>query len=504
MALILEQYEQYVKENREVIESDPVKFIQDPVTFKDYVTSLSEAIEDPSARDAFLKVAERESQIILESGELLNAEGRAWAIMYFPILAEVYQTALVSKLLTTFTTSQKRVAIPRKVVKGEVIALDGSTTVTVELPSSQAVRPNKITQTITEGKTDLFNVLGITDKAKINQRYFAITKLTLDDNGNPVELPVVIKPDFSGNFSGEAGFTAAGDSQPVSVYISGNVNFDTGIIILNVTISTTSTDTITFQNATVEARINIYGADKGKVKIKLETQENLNLMIDEDNTFFLELIDEEVQDFQDIYNIDLLNSITEVVKLQFALNKDADVVDLLQLSEPDMNAYGNTASLNYASIPSYLTPANVSDVFSLIVPKILAVTKNIEKVAHVTPQYLVTDRNTAITLETLQNFASTQMNGQGTGKIGPVPSALQFTRFTIYQSDNVTPGKIYVVYKANVKSAAAMVDVVYKPLYVHKSDVNGVAKQYLKSRTAVVVADPRKLGVVTITNNPFV
>jgi len=508
MELILEQYEAFVKENKAILNEKRGDFILDASLSQEYITALAEAIEDKDARNAFLKVAQRELEFLKESRDLLlTEEGQAWAIMYFPILADVYQTPSISNVLTPFTTSQARVAIPRRFAKGEIIGLDGSVT-EVALPSSQAVRPNKRTDTISAGKTNLFSLASITDKAKINQRYFAITKLTLNDNDgstdHTVEIPVVIKPDFSGNFSGEAKFTSAGDSKDVVVYVSGNVNFNTGDVVLNVSIDTASSDTITFTNATVEYRVNVYGADKGKVRIKLDIDDKNEIYLDEDSTFFIELIDEKVQDFKDIYNVDLLASISEVVKLQFQLNKDADVADSLKLSEPEMSAFGNTASIDFSSIPTSLNPANISDVFSLIVPKILAVAASIEKNAHVTPQYLVTDRNTAIVLETLQQFAATQLNTQTQGKVGPVPSALQYTRFTILKSDSVEANKIYVVYKANVKSAAAMVDLIYKPLYVHKSDVNGVTKQYLKSRTAVEVVDPRKLGVVTITNNPYV
>lgn len=503
--LILEQYESFLKENKSLIEENKAEFLKDPVASKDYIQTLAEAIEDQEAKSAFLKVAQRELEILSEQ-ELLTEEGQAWAIMYFPILADVYQTPLISKLLTPFVTSQKRVAIPRKVVQGEIIKLDGTST-TVILPSTQAVKPNKVEVTISEGKTNIFSALSISAKAKINQRYFAITNLNLTDNDgtndNNIDLSVVIKPDFSGNFYGEATFTAAGDGKPVTVIVSGNVNFETGEIVLSKTIVTDSSDTITFNNAKVECRINIIGEDLGKVKVKLNVEDNVKIQLDEDSSFFIELVDEEVQDFKDIYNLDLLASIMEVVKLQFALNKDADVADLLKLSEPEMAGYGNTASIDLSAIPSSINPANIADVYSLIVPKILAVASSIEKNAHVTPQYLVTDRKTAVTLETLQNFASSQMNTVGNGKIGPVASAMQYARFQILKSDAVEPGKIYVVYKANVKSAAAMVDIVYKPLYVHKSDVNGVAKQYLKSRTAVEVVDPRKLGVVTITANPF-
>ena len=498
--LILEQYEHFVKSNRALIEEDPIGFIKNESSFKDYVEALSEAIEEP---EAFRKVAYRERDVILEAaGDVEGSEGRAWAILYFPILAEVYQTPLISKLLTVFTTSEKRVVIPRKVVFGEIIDLDGTVKSTVELPSSQAVRPDLKTLDVPEGKTNIFTSLSIPSgvKAKINQRYFAITKVKLTDEGNPVTIDTVIRPDFSGNFSGVVTFKASGDSKDVTVYINGNVNFETGDIVVTKTIQTDSSDSITFNSVTVETRINVYGKDLGKVKATLKVKDEIKLQLDEDNSFFVELIDEQIQDFKDIYNLDLLASIIEVVKLQFALNKDADVTSLLKLSEPDMNAYGNTASINFGSLPSYLNPANISDVYSLVVPKILAVANNIEKVAHVTPQFLVASRKMATVLETLQSWVSSQMNTQGEGRIGPVASALQYSRFQVLKSDTVDDDKIYVVYKANVRSAAALIDIVYKPIYVHKSDVDGVAKQYIKTRTAVVVADPRKVGVVTVQN----
>jgi len=502
--VILEQYESFVNENKAILEEQKAEALKDLSFRTEYIKALAEAIEDKDARGAFEKVAQREVELLLSESSLLLTEAeQAWALMYFPILADVYQTPTISKLLTVFTTSQARVAIPKKVVKGEIIALDGTKT-EVTLPSTDAVRPGKVVQTISEGKTNLFDAIGLSGvKAKINQRYFGITKLSLTDNdgsnNHAVNLDVTIRPDFSGNFSGEATFAAKGDGKPVTVFISGSVNFKTGDIILNKSIVTSSKDTITFNNATVECRVNVYGADLGKVKLTLDVENKYELQIDEDNSFFIELVDEQVQDFKDIYNVDILANLLDVVKLQFVLNKDADVADLLRLTEPDM---GGAGTVDFSTLPSNLAPANVSDVYSIVVPKILAVAKAIKRIAHVEPQYIVANGNTAVVLETLQGFATQYANGSAKN-VGPVSQAIQFSKFQIVESNAVDPNKIYLVYKANVKSAAALVDVVYKPLYVHKSDVNGVAKQYLKSRTAVEVVDPRKLGVVTIANNPF-
>jgi len=507
MELILENYEEFLKENKDVIFSDPVTLFENKVLFESYIKQLAEAIEDEDARKAFIKVAHREREMLLtESSSLLSDNAsKAWAIMYYPLLADVYATPVISKILTTFTTNNPQVAIPRKTIKGEIINFDGSKVV-IDLPTSKAVRPNKTEVTISEGKSNIFSLIGLTDaKATINTRYFAITEVNLKEvtssgTENIITVPVVIRADFTGNIYGE--FEAVdSDGEKYVGAISGKVDFNKGEIILSHTpIKYSGQSQITFENAKVSCRINVYGEDKGTVRVYVDAQDTIKLKIDQDSSFFIELIAEQVQDLKDIYNLDVLSSAMEVVKLQFVLNKDADIAELLKLSEPEMKKHGNYATVDFSKLPNSFNPSSYADLYSVIVPKILKVKNRIRKIAHVEPQYLLCSPDTATLIESLQNYGLLSNQKGDTLKVGPKGMTIAFTKFDVIVSEAVPNNKIYVVYKAPNKQQAAIIDIVYKPLYIERSNVNGISKTYLKSRTAVEVVDTKKLGCVDLVN----
>jgi len=507
--LLLEQYEHFVKEHKEHILSNPVSLLENTVLFENYIEALAEAIEDPEARQAFKKVAQREREFLLtEATNLLGTEaGKAWAVMYYPLLADVYATPVISKILTTFTTNNPQVAIPRKIVKGEIIQLDGSTK-TVDLPSTSAVRPSEVVKTVGLGKNNLISLAGIKDvKATINTRYFAITKITItekytDSTGTTttrdIDIDVIIRPDFSGNINGE--YEAKDiDGKTIKGYISGKVDFKSGDIILSNTFEYDGSSEIEFKSATVKYRVNVYGSDIGRVRVYVDATDEYKIKVDEDNSFLIELVTEEVQDLKDIYNLDILASAMEVVKLQFVLNKDADVSELLQLSEPEMQAHGNVATVDFNALPSAFNPSNLADLYAVIVPRILKVRNAIRKNAHVEPQYLLCSPNTATLIESLQQYG-VMANQANNMKLGPTGSNITFAKFNVVVSETLPDNKIYVVFKAPNKQQAALLDIVYKPLYIEKAVDGGVTKQYLKSRTTVEVVDTKKLGVVELQN----
>ena len=510
---VLMEYRDFIsnrQEGRVLREISVNDFLSNKALFREYVEKLARGIDDPVAKSDFLKVAFSQYTLLQEQGLgsiASDAElAKAWVVEYFPILASLYEEPTVYRVLTVLNTNNPQIDVPRRKVVANVIDYTGKS-VTVELPVHKAVKPNKFkTNNLVEGTNDLKTILGITDsEVRLNKTYFAITKLVVKDtpsSGSPVtkELTVMITPDINGMLKGEAKFNAEGDGKVVTVKLFGSVNFDECKVDISVNIDTDSSDDIKFENASAEGRLIFSKSNKGKVFVAIKVENVQQKFIDEDNSFVFRLEPEQVQDLKDIYNIDALTTLIEVIKQQIVLNKNEDVTDLLKQNIPEMMKYGNYAEIDFnTAIPTSVTPSNVHDIYTFIVPKILNVARNIKRHSFATPQYILASGKAYTLLESLKQYITLKVDSS-TSKFGPVADSIEYTKFNIIESFHEDEDYIYIVYKGENPAFASLVDVVYKPLYMVKSSDQGSDYHYIKTRTFVMMVDPKKVGVIKLSN----
>lgn len=221
--------------------------------------------------------------------------------------------------------------------------------------------------------------------------------------------------------------------------------------------------------------------------------------------FEIDLQMETVQDYRDIYNIDLVRSLSMAIKQQMLLNKDQDLSYYLEANEPKMAEWGNSATVDLANFNvsgGEFTPANVMDVFKGVVPMISTINRNIRKSYRADPQYLVSGLKTASLLESLQDYV-THFPTASHGEAGFASrSGIDFRKQTVLASSSIPEDTIYVIYKnpSDDLSRSVILDFVYKPLYIIEEVTDSVKKTFVHSRTAIELVRPEAMGVVKVQN----
>jgi hypothetical protein len=230
--------------------------------------------------------------------------------------------------------------------------------------------------------------------------------------------------------------------------------------------------------------------------------------IDVRDDFELELTTETLQDYNDIWNLDLVRTLSEAIRLQMLLNKDFDLSYYLQAHEPEMAA--NNASLildfdKYKVSAEEFSPNNVLDVFKSVVPMISSIRRVVRQNFRADPQYILTGLKTASVLESLQdylvNFSETrraEAGFSGNSNIG-------FSKMKVLHSDVIPENKIYVIYKptGDDLSRSVLIDLVYKPLYMIEEVTNSIKRTFVRSRSALEIVNPDALGVITLKTGTY-
>ncbi len=200
------------------------------------------------------------------------------------------------------------------------------------------------------------------------------------------------------------------------------------------------------------------------------------------------------------------------IKTQILLNKDFDLAYYLRANEPEMILNGSSATFDvdyFKDMNNHISPNSYLDIFKGIVPKISVINRNIRKVFRADPQFLVCGMKCAAMLESLQQYAisypdvQTGQMGYGQGNNTMHGSGdVDFRKQTILHCDAIPEDKLYVVYRApsDDLTRTAIVDLIYKPLYVIEEITNAIKRTYIRSRTALEVTNPDALGVIDIKN----
>src|SRR6056297_2705617 len=216
--------------------------------------------------------------------------------------------------------------------------------------------------------------------------------------------------------------------------------------------------------------------------------------------FILDLEAEDIQDFSAIYNIDLLKTISEAIKRQISLNKDYDVVYMLQAHESEMAGYGAkfTIDLDNFKATSNYTPATPLDVFKAVIPHISNMAGIIKRNYQMYPSYIIAGSKTAALLRSLQDMMVSMPGKQG--ELGFSGQTAQFMEMKILEATCADQNKIYLSIKPSQGNLqhSALIDLVYNPMYIIKEVTDGATIQYVRSRTMIELARCDGVGVIEI------
>lgn len=520
LTTLFENYEHFINEHSSEIctPAGALKMITDNGMFRAYMDTLTDGL-DAHTRSSVISVANRQREMILN--ETANVPGSTlsfgWTVLSFPILVDIYAEPIISELCNVYPVSSPVVSIPRIKIMAYIKGYGGTTT-QIRIPTySQTIRPGALSLTCSPGvSNNIFTLASAmvapatvtSDDYRINRRYVLITQVTL------VEAPAVganithniavtMKPDNRNQFVGTFTFTAADGIEIVGT-LTGHINYDTGVFTYQVIYSTGSTSTFTTSNIQLSVRFMSIATMNGRIKVKIET-EMTDVTIDQNEDFMIELPPEDIQDFRAIFKIDIIRTLSEAIKRQILLNKDADLAFFLAAAEGDMAANNAAESLNLANFDitgGKFEPDNPLNVFKAVIPKIAIVAGNIRRNFNMYPQYLVAGLKTAALLRSLQTFALRMPGtGQGDGSAGWNGDAATFLTMKVLEGNALPEGKIYMATKApnDALEKSAIVDLIYQPLYIITEVTDGNTRNFVRSRTLIDIPRTDGLGVITVT-----
>ena len=184
------------------------------------------------------------------------------------------------------------------------------------------------------GQSNIFSKSGVaTDGSlKMNRRYTLIDQITITDttDNKTIDISVNFKPDSRDQFFGEAmfaGYAGGPDAATANkVVITGHVNYDTGSLVIQgtVTADSAATNSYAFKEVRISARFIAVNTMNGRTTVKV-VNEMTDITIDPNEDFLIELNTEDIQDYRSIFKIDLARTLSEAIKRQILLNKDFDL-----------------------------------------------------------------------------------------------------------------------------------------------------------------------------------
>ncbi len=510
MEQLFENYELFVKENADELQ-DPagaMKLVLDEGMFRSYTDSLTNGL-DENIRENVLKVLGRQREMVLQEAANVPASTFAagWTVLSFPILVDIYSEPIIAELCNVYTTQSPTLSIPRVRIKAQTKSYDGTTVEESYIPTTKKLVRANVVEVVCDPSiaNNVFSIATLSsDNLKMNRRYTLLTKVTINDGTNDVEVPVTFIPDSRNQIVGEFDYE---DTQATPVThtasITGHVEYEKGIITYNV-IPGAGHNVV---NATFSLRFVPVATMNGRTKVVVET-EMTDVFIDPNEDFLIDLTQEDIQDYQAIFKIDLARTLSEAIKRQVLLNKDYDLAYFLKASEADIAKTGASTELDLSAFTAGgggdYTPSNVLDVFKAIIPRISLVVGTIRRNYNMYPTYLLSGLKTAALLRSMQEMLVNLPNQ--TGELGWTGASAQFLKLRILESNHISDDMIYLSTKApqNALEKSSILDLIFKPLYVVKEVTDGNSRTFVRARTMVKISRTDGLGYIKVNDlDPF-
>ena len=510
---LFENYELFIREHADDISTPAgaARLIQDTGMFQAYMDSLTEGLDD-AARASVMAVANRQREMLLtESANVPSSSfGSGWTVLSFPILTQIYAEPIIAQLCNVYPINAPVISIPRVFVKATTTSYDGTTTTSTIIPTAtQQVRAGTMSVNVAPGTAvNVFTALGLAaENFKMNRRYTLITNIRVTEtdagsNTHTHDISVALRPDNRAQIVAEVEFEDS-TSTDVTLNLTGHVDYDSGQVTVNGLFSSTSTSTFVMDYATLTLRFVPVSTQKGRTKVEITT-DMIDVTVDPNEDFMLDLSEETLQDYKSIFKIDVVRFLSEAIKRQVLLNKDFDLSYFLAASEPDMSKQGTILNVDlddYNSAAGDFRPANILDILKAVSPRISTLMSLIYRNFNMYPTYLVTGLKSAALLRSLQDMMVSMANSKQ-GELGWNGANAQFMKLKILESPSIGDNKMYLSTKApsNALEKSTIIDLIFNPLYIVKEITDGQTRHYIRSRTMIEIARTEGLGLLNVQN----
>lgn len=551
--LLLENFERFIGTEKSMLSDASVGFstIKDDARYAKFRASLLNRLEESEAIGHLLD--QQRAQLLEEATSIASSPTAiAYAVASFPMLVDIYAEPLLSKITTLYPTNVPTLTIPRLKFKSTVVEADGSSKEYYFPTATELIRPGLMDITLTAASTNVFATNNVSrSEFKLNARDFSIRKIKLEEvnvvaAGSVLDgkvypagtvLPVAVTKSSGTSYA--AGSTLASnltlevddvvtklfveecfivlnarnmavesfeyetlDGKKATYSLTATVNFDTGDVVYSITLLDAAGTSSVIRGVSAEAKIKLLGIGNGRGVAKVKPEQSaLDINADIDDSFEIEDVEEFIQDWKALYNIDMFASLKDAVKTQMLLNKDLEISDILQGklgALKKISHYGlcdfNAFTLNGGSY----TPDHVVHVLKNIVPKIVGLAERMRKSLRRYPSYIVCSDQTAGVIKSLQDFV-VRVDGQS-GMYGAAAATADFAKMEVIVSSSMPADFIYLVDKTNVISQASLIDVEYKPMYIVEEVTNSKKRLFIKSRNKIAAVRDEAIGCLQLVN----
>ena len=503
--LILENYDIFVKDHRDLFEEalSAVGTITDDSYYDMYISKLMEGLDESTVR-RIKPILDREREMYIEEATsiLTSPQAIAYAVASFPMLINIYADPMLSKVVTVYPYDKPTMTIPRLRWIAKVIDEQGNATEYTFPTATRMVRPQF--KMITVGQSgNLFDIMQIQrGDFRISKRNFRFYSIHINDDGtgNATDLIVNAPVDARGNVMYTFELGTDGSGNPGVYKLQGQVDFETGDVTWSVV--TINAGTNVDIGDEVVTKFRMFGNGNGRQVVKsYPRQDIIDIDADIEDSFEVENLEEVIQDWKALYDVNILAELKNHVKDQIKLNRDYEIADLLDSNTAFAQTIGQYVEVDFSAFQAgagTVRPTTIKDIFENIVPPLNALIERMRRQNNMEVQYLVTGIDTAAILKSLQEF-SIRFEGLS-GMAGTSGTAGAFAKLEIIESYAVENDMIHLITEAPTMGQSSLVMVMYKPLYIITETTNSIRRTFIKSRTWIGIVRPEGLGHIKLVN----
>ena len=503
--LILENYDAYVTENMETLFADPasaIEVITDDAYYDMYTSKLMEGLEE-SEMKKIRPVLDRQRKMLIEEANSLmsSPEAISYAVASFPMLINIYADPILQKIVTVYPSDKPTMSISRLRWVAKVIDEKGNVQEYLFPTATRMIRPD-FKQFKVATSANVFNELGIAKgDFRISKRNFKVVSVDVkvDDGNNSeiVNVPIVALADARGNFAYD-NMTVPGVSGGV-YKVQGSIDFDNGTVTWSLVVIEEGDKTVTPEKLEVKFRVFGNGNGRGVVR-SYPRQDLIDVNADIEDSFEVENIEEVIQDWKALFNLNIIAELKNFVKQQIKLNRDFEIAEILESNIPYLQTINQYREVDLTQfVGDEFKAANVLDVFKNIVPAINALVEQMRRTNNMNVEYLACGIDVAAILKSLQEYVVKFDRMEGTAGMRAGGSA-EFAKLEIVESYAISPDLIHLLITNPTLSQATLVMITFKPLYILLSVDNSIKRTFIKSRTWIGMVRPEGHGVIRLKN----
>jgi hypothetical protein len=383
--------------------------------------------------------------------------------------------------------------IPRLRWVAKVIDETGATKEYLFPTATQMIRP-QFKEIACNPVDNLFDIMNVQKgDFRISKRNFRISQLVANGGGDTIDLNA--QADARGNIMYNFDFDGG------EFKLQAQIDFETGDVTWSIVTITPSNNPVTFDTAT--AKFRMFGNGNGRQVVKsYPRQDIIDIDADIEDSFEVENLEEVIQDWKALYDINILAELKNHVKDQIKLNRDFEIADLLEGNIPFAETIGQVVHVDFSSFQdggaTGLRPVSIQDIFKNFVPALNALIERMRRQNNMEVQYIIASVDTAAVLKSLQEF-SLKMEGLA-GMAGTSGSVGAFAKLEIIESYAVTNDMLHLITEAATLGQSSIVMVMYKPLYIITETTNSIRRTFIKSRTWLGIVRPEGIGHIKFVN----